>query len=264
MQVEMAKSQLVAHCGARMVTRPELDTVDAPPPTRTWFPVRHSDVIDAVSRTLVSCGFLVRSTQFALTRDSARMFATLDLSTPLAEGVTLAVGVRNSIDKSLPLGFCAGSRVFCCDNLAFRSELVVHRKHTRNGQSRFEGEIAEAVRSLEQFRQVEIRRIAQMQETAVTDEAAESLILRAYEAGIVSHRLLPGVIQEWRQPSFEEFRPRVRWSLFNAFTTVLAPRQKTNPTRFAALTIRLGGLLGGDGASLPGGPIALDAPQSEN
>src|SRR6185437_17157448 len=96
--MQVAKSQLVAHCGARIATRPELDQVDAPQPTRTWFPVRHSDVIDGVSRTLVSSGFLVRSTQFALTRDSARMFATMDLSTPLAEGVTLAVGVRNSID----------------------------------------------------------------------------------------------------------------------------------------------------------------------
>src|SRR5206468_11536841 len=143
---------------------------------KTWFPVRHSDVLEAVGRTLQGAGFLVRANQIALTRENARMFATMDLTTPLAEGVTLAVGVRNSIDKSLPLGFCAGSRVFVCDNLAFRSELVVHRKHTRNGQSRFEGEIAEAVRSLEQFREVEIRRIAQMQERSLTDEAAESLI----------------------------------------------------------------------------------------
>jgi hypothetical protein len=140
----------------------------------------------------------------------------------------------------------------------------VHRKHTRNGKSRFEGEIAEAVRSLEQFRRIESRRIAQMQETALTDEAAESLILRAYDTGIVSHRLLPGVIREWRHPSFEEFRPRVRWSLFNAFTTILAARQKTNPQQFASLTIRLGGLLAGDGASLLGGPLALEAPPGEN
>ena len=172
------------------------------------------------------------------------MFATIDLTTPLADGVTLAVGVRNSIDKSLPLGFCAGSRVFVCDNLSFRSELMVHRKHTRFGQSRFEEEIAQAVQSLEQFRAAEVARIARMQETAITDETAESLMLRAYERRIVSHRLLPQVIREWRQPRFEEFRPRTLWAIYNAFTSALAPRQKTNPQHFAALTIRLGGLLG--------------------
>jgi hypothetical protein len=117
----VAKSTLVAHCGARIVTRAELDQVEAPQPTRTWFPVRHSDVIDAVSNTLVGSGFLMRSTQFALTRENVGMFATMDLSTRLSDGVSLAVDLRNSIDKSLPLGFCAGSRVFCCDNLAFWS-----------------------------------------------------------------------------------------------------------------------------------------------
>ena len=33
-------------------------------------------------------------------------------------------------------------------------------------------------------------------------------MLRAYERDIVSHRLLPRVIAEYRQPSFEEFGTR--------------------------------------------------------
>src|SRR4051812_22884309 len=68
-----------------------------------------------------------------LSRGDARLFATVDLGSPLATGVTLAVGIRNSFDKSLPLGFVAGNRVFVCDNLAFRSDLSVKRKHTRFG-----------------------------------------------------------------------------------------------------------------------------------
>jgi Domain of unknown function (DUF932) len=260
---EVVKSTLIAHCGARIVVRSELDKVDAPSPTKTWFPVRHSDVLEAVSRTLVGAGFFVNKSQIALTRDDARMFATMDLTTPLAEGVTLAVGVRNSIDKSLPLGFCAGSRVFVCDNLAFRSELMVHRKHTRFGQSRFEEEIGQAVQSLEQFRAAEVARIFHMRETPITDETAESYMLRAYERGILSHRLLPQVIREWRQPRFEEFKPRTLWAIYNAFTSALAPRQKTNPQHFAALTIRLGGLMGGDGAALTPASAA-DSPPSAN
>src|SRR6202022_4046804 len=39
---KVAKSTLIAHCGARIVSRQELDTIDAPAPTKTWFPVRHS------------------------------------------------------------------------------------------------------------------------------------------------------------------------------------------------------------------------------
>ena len=52
---------------------------------------------------------------YAVARNGARMFATLDLAMSLCSGVTLAVGLRNANDQSFQLGFCAGSRVFCCD-----------------------------------------------------------------------------------------------------------------------------------------------------
>jgi hypothetical protein len=228
------RSTLITHCGARLVSREELDRVDAPPATETWFPVRHSAVIDTVVATLAGSGFLIRTSQFALSRGDARMFGTMDLATPLADGVTLAVGVRNSFDKSFPLGFCAGSRVFVCDNLAFRSELLVRRKHTRHGSERFREAIAQAVGSLGPFRRAETLRIELMQSTAISDERAESLLLRCYERNLVSHRLLPDAIRQWRMPTHEEFRPRTLWSLYNALTGVLAPRGRTNPQRLGA------------------------------
>src|SRR5205823_2560781 len=150
----------------------------------------------------------------------------------------------NSTDKSLPLGFCAGNRVFVCDNLCFRSELLVNRKHTRFGQERFAEAICRAVQSLHQFKVAEAARIRRFQLLGLTDTQAESLMLRGYEQGIVSHRLLPRVIKEWRTPSCGDFEPRTVWSLLNAFTTSLGERQRTNPQQFAALTIRLQDLLG--------------------
>jgi hypothetical protein len=219
-------------------------------------------VIDTVAATLTDAGYEIRNQRFALARSDARMFATFDLGTSLAQGVALAIGVRNSFDKSFPLGFAAGSRVFVCSNLAFRSELIVSRKHTVNGAIRFVEAISLAVQSLSSFQEQETARIEAMQQRALTDESAESLILRAFESHIVSHRLLPGVIGEWRKPSFPEFEERTAWSLYNAFTHVLGPRAKSNPQQHAALTIRLGGLFGGDGAALgsPGNPIALEPP----
>src|SRR5262249_61955276 len=186
-----ARSDLVTHCGARVVTREEVDGVEAPAATDTWFPVKHAAVIDAVSRTLTGAGFAVRAVKYALSRGDARMFSTMDLDAPLASGVSLAVGIRNSTDKSFPLGFCAGSRVFVCDNLAFRSELLVRRKHTRFGRDRFQEAIAGAVQSLQEFRDTEARRIGRFRHEEVTDQAAESWMLRGYERGVVSHRQLP-------------------------------------------------------------------------
>ena len=169
------------------------------------------------------------------------MFATMDLSDRLVDGVTLAIGVRNSIDKSLPLGFMAGSRVGCCENLAFRSDLMVAQKHSRLGMERFAEAISLAVQSLDTFQKEESTRIEDLQEKALTDETAESIMLRAFESGIVT-RLLPDVIREWRKPSFPEFLPRTAWSLLNAFTTVLGARAMSNPEKHAANTIKLGAM----------------------
>lgn len=232
-------TSLCLHRGARHVELDELNAVPAPAPEGRWFPLAHGAVHAKVRETLTEAGYLVGRQQLGLSADNARFFGVMDLSMPLVTGVTLAVGVRNSIDKSFPIGFCAGSRVFCCDNLAFRAELLVRKKHTRYGAMRFAAAISEAVIQLDQFKADESARVALMQATDVPNEAADSLILRAYEKGIVTTPALPNVIREWREPSFEDFRPRTLWSLFNAFTTALGERARTNPHSYAVQTMRL-------------------------
>src|SRR5437773_962183 len=73
------------------------------------------------------------------------------------------------------------------DNLAFRSELLVNRKHTRFGQARFAEAICQAVQSLSAFRETETARIRRLQHTELYPEQADSLILRAYERKLISH-----------------------------------------------------------------------------
>jgi hypothetical protein len=240
----MPGTQLVLHCGATEVSREELATVEAPPPTTTWFPIKHSDVLDAVLETVDQASFAVEKMRLAVSRHGAQFFGTLDLRSPIADGVSLAVGVRNSINQTLPLGFVAGTRVFVCDNLAFRAELIVKRKHTVNGGIRFREAITRAVGELEAFRAVEARRVERMRTTQLTNTEAESLILRAcYERRIVSHRLVPAVIRGWNTPGHDDFRARTTWSLYNAFTGALADRARTNPQKHAAVTMRLAALL---------------------
>lgn len=235
----MSESHLCLHRGARHVELDDLRAIGAPPPTATWFPLKHATVLDRVLKSLADAGFEPRSVKAAVSRNNARFFGTVDLEAPVAPGVTLAVGVRNSTDKSLPIGFCAGHRVFCCDNLAFRSEVVIARKHTRHGETRFAEALTRAVQSLHPFREAEAARVRRFQTAAISYEEADSLMLGAFEQGFVSYRQLPKVIQEWRQPSFEEFSERTAWSLLSAFTYVLGDVRKANPQRFAHLTVGL-------------------------
>jgi hypothetical protein len=239
----MSAQTLVLHRGARETTLDRIARVVTPEPTETWYPIPHLDVLEAVEETLQAASFEVRARRLALSSNEAQFFATLDLTASVGTGVSLSVGIRNSIDKTLPLGFCAGNRVFVCDNLSFSAELLVNRKHTVNGGARFREAIALATGRLDVFRASEAASVGLMQSTELDGRTAESLILRAWEAKVISHYQLPAVLDEWREPSHEAFEPRTRWSLFNAFTEVLRPFSESNPQAFAGRTFRLNQLL---------------------
>jgi hypothetical protein len=134
--------------------------------------------------------------------------------------------------------------VFVCDNLAFTSEIVVSKKHTRFGQERYLEGICQAVSGLSQYQEAAASWIERLQGWQLSEDAANSYLLQAYEADIIGSRLLPQIIKEWRTPRFEEYRPRTGWSLWNCFTDVLSrTRQAQHPAQAALTTIRLQRLL---------------------
>jgi hypothetical protein len=237
-------SQLVVHCGGRTVTRDELATIAAPQPTATWFPARHIDVLSTVEQALDNGGLKVRRARYATSKEDARFFATLDLEDQISEGVGLSIGVRNANDQSCPRAFVCGSNVFVCDNLAFFTDMVVLRKHTRFGETRFSEAVSLAVQSMALYKDAEKNRIEAFRNADISDMQAESIILRAFEQGVVNTRQLPGIIKEWREPSFQDFQPRNAWSLYNDFTTVLNPLAETRAQKHALLTMQLGALIG--------------------
>jgi hypothetical protein len=243
----MATSVLNLHSGGEEVTKERLLSLPLPDPTDTWFPISHHEVVTNVERTLQEAGFQITASKYALSHENHRFFGTLDLTTKITDGITLAVGVRNSTDKSFPIGWCCGTRVFVCSNLSFTSEIVVSKKHTRFGRDRYLEGISIAVQGLEQYRANSADWISRLSQWNLSEDRANSLILQAYEKDLVGARQLPQVIQEWRNPSFEEYQPRTGWSLWNAFTTVFGrTTMAKNPAQAAHATIRLQGLLKDD------------------
>lgn len=255
----VANATLVRHRGAREVTREQLANVPCPEPQGRWRPVPFHQVLDCAERALVDAGYRLAKVALALSRHDDRFFGTLTLDCPLGSGTNLAVGVRSSHDQSLALGWCCGQRVFVCDNLAFSSDRVISRKHTAYGVNRYQEAICRVVAELGDYREFESQRIRRMQRTDLSDEQAESILLRAFEVGIIGPSALPQAIQQWRDPSFAEFTDgKTAWRLYNALTFALGKRAKTNPQAHAHATIRLGGLV------LPNLPALSDLTTSES
>lgn len=220
------KSKLCLHAGAALVDREQVDAVVTPQPVKGahkwWVPVPHANVIDAVENSLSYSGLSVADRAFALTKDGARLFGLLTLQHDDGGDYAVTIGLRNSHDKSFPLGFALGSRVFCCDNLAFSSEVVVKSKHTRFINDRLPRLVSEGVAGLVAHRGAQDRRIQCYKEAEVDSQARlHDIVLRAYKAKAIPSRAITEVVDEFEEPRHAEFQDKTLWSLFNAFTEVL-------------------------------------------
>ena len=234
---------LLTHQGARLVTSGELQDIEPPPPSGRWYPTAHSRVLDVSVHALQRSGFSIRETQLAVSPDNHKFFGTLQLDSELCPGVNLAVGIRNSTDKSFPIGFCCGEHVFVCDNLCFSSTIEVSRRHTKGGESSFITGVESAVMGLHGFQIFEAKQIQGFRGAVLEPDRADAIMLRAWRKEIVGTRLLPKLIDEWEKPSHEEFEERTAWSLLNCYTEVMKDRQHQRPYDAAAETMNFTRLL---------------------
>jgi Domain of unknown function (DUF932) len=238
--MESVQATLVAHCGTTKVTRDELKMIRVPDSTRTFKPIPHYEVVDALVEALGFRHITVVRDEYAVPPDGMKMFGVLDLETAF-DGCRFAIGIRNANDRSMRLGLTVGLRVFVCDNLSFQGEFTpVLAKHSKNfsivdslaiGVDRIQ-------RNFDPLRQqVETWRSRQ-----VSDEQAKLVIYRAFIEGDLSvpRSLARDVHRNYFEPTHAEFAPRTIWSLSNAFTSAL---KSLDPIPFFQATAKLGTFL---------------------
>jgi len=214
------------HGKGAVVTRDALGTVPAPLATRTYTPIPHVELLDAVKREVAASGLMtIRETLVVSSTSSGRLgdrfFGLLEIEDQNGNEFRTAIGLRNSHDKAFPAGLCVGSRVLVCDNLSFSAEIVIARKHTRFIRRDLPRLINEAAGKLGDLRNHQAARIEAYQNTAIENPQVHDLVVRAMDAGVIAASKLPKVLDQYREPQHEAFRPRTVWSLFNAFTEVL-------------------------------------------
>ncbi len=234
-------SVLMAHCGAKTVTREELKQIPVPEGTRTHRPLSHLQIVESLEEALSFRYLKIHHEEFAVSRDGMKMFGVMDLEVSFTGG-RFSIGLRNSNDKSMRLALTAGYRVFVCDNMAFSGDFTpMLHKHTRNldlidSISIAVDRIHRGFASLEQG-------IKDMQALGLTDNDARVLIYRAFmerELKGVPRSLINPVHRHYFNPSHEAFRPRTLWSLSNAFTSAF---KDLAPIKQFEVTARLGAFL---------------------
>lgn len=220
----MRTSNLVLHCGARHVGRAFLSTIPCPPATESWHPIPHIRLVEEVERALGNSKMRIVNESYGVTEDNSRMFGLLQVANcQETEDYAYVIGLRGSLDKSLSRGLAVGSSVFVCDNLAFSSEIVFHRRQTAKIEADLPAMVDTAIGQLSQRWNDQGRRIDAYKKTAIGFKDA-AFLLAEMAGDVFPWQRFGDIYGEFKNPRHPEFVKETVWSLFNAVTEFLKPK----------------------------------------
>lgn len=224
---------LMLHRGAEAIDFDTLTALSTPDATKSHVPIRHTDVVDMVKYALGYYGHAVVEEHHAIAEEGHRYFGLLQLKSQYGD-YTDTVGLRNSHDKSFPVGIAFGSQVFVCDNLAFTADHVVKRRHTANLKRDLPGIVAEIVEPLQQVRKLQHEKIERYRETPLLDHQADHIIMELYRHGVINLQRIAEVNRQYHEPDYD-WGQRTAWRMFNATTVTLTGRVAEKPAVTAKL-----------------------------
>ena len=212
---------MLSHSKSVLVGRQDLSDLATPEPTATHFPVPHSRFVETLAESLHYRHLEIVAEEYAVSHDGLRFFGALTLNVE-ESGVRIAIGLRNSHDKSFSLGLTVGRRVLVCDNLAlFGDYAPVLRKHTKHVE--IEALLAVAVDQMQRNFEPMRRQVDFFRGCDLSDQRAKLIIYDAFMEGAADlPKHLGSVVHDhYFSPKYPEFEPRTLWSLENAFTSAL-------------------------------------------
>ena len=217
---------LILHAGANLVSYDELRTVPLPPATDTHVPVAHHEIVELVRYTLGFYQHEIVEEHHAIMPDGMRYFGLMTLRSPYGNYGDV-VGLRNSHDKSFPIGIAFGSRVFVCDNTAFVGEHVIRRKHTVKAKRELPGLVTEIVAPLQAQRIAQNQKLLAYQQTPLTDDRPTTPSWRC-TGKVIGVRRIADVVEQWERPA-HDWGDKTAWRFFNAATFALSGKVAEKP-----------------------------------
>lgn len=236
------KTNLILHCGARAIDRAGLAAIPCPEPTATWHPISHIHLVNEVERSLATSNMRIVHESYGVTEDNARMFGLLQVANCQdTKDYAYVIGLRGAIDKSLSRGLAVGSSVFVCDNLAFSSEIVMHRKQTKNILEDLPAMVDTAIGQLSQRWGDMNRRIETYRQTVIGNRDAAHLLLEM-AGDVFPEQKIGDIYREFKAPRHVEFGKENLWALFNSVTEYLKPREGSKASGLWTMPARTGRL----------------------
>jgi hypothetical protein len=216
----------------------QLRNIPVPPQTDSYMPIGHGELLDMVMAKLSENNITVTQQKNAVWRHGQRFFSVMqvthtEISSP---DMGLMLGVRNSLDKSLPVGLISGFSVFACSNGVFTgSEQNISRKHTTFLFSDLMDRIGMAVMALTGIWNTHLDRVNVYKNVGLSNMQAHDLIIQAFLDGVIDKTAIADVVSVYRSPHHQEHKGGTLWTLHNSFTEAFKGRADLIYDRSAGL-----------------------------
>jgi hypothetical protein len=251
-------SNLMLHAGGYSASLADITNVFTPRPTDSHYPISHRYFLEMVLEALAYHGYEVVDQKHGLMGKAGEDYfgvLTLNRTSTLGDFAHV-LGLRNSHRKKFSAQAVLGTRVFVCDNLAFRADDAIvkfSRKHTAFILRDFPRICMDKVAELPGYFDSTEQQVDRWKNTHLgTDPLtvrrnAADLCMTALTKGATNGRLLPHV---WREFNREDgpgghscLKGDNLWSLYNAFTEV--EKTSDSPAESQRRTARLSSILDG-------------------
>lgn len=235
--------------GGNSATEEQVISSITPPETRSHIPLPHSEYLGMVYNTLDSFGWGVTHKEFSLESgklpvagedikfESARLFGVLKIQredVAIGEDYQLAIGIRNSHDKSMSAGMVAGLVVMVCSNLDFMGDFSTRHKHSTNVRNVLPGRLKNLAGEIDVAHTDHRQLIESYKATQLEDNVMHDFVVRLADEGAFPWAYGQKILKEYRNPRHQEFEQSTLWGFNNATTEVLKARHiRDLPTSMA-------------------------------
>ena len=195
---------------------------ELPVQTRSYTPVGHKQLIDFVQERLDASNFHVAKMDVDQNNSGTVIIANMALQHQITNDFYQEFSIINSYDKSKPVTFASGARVWICSNGMIVSEAVTVRKHTTNVWNELAEKADLAITQLQDNWEKTQQDIALMKHTELTFTRMAELIGRLFvEKQVLISTEANIVAREIKKPTFGAFSGQNLWSFYNACTFAL-------------------------------------------
>jgi hypothetical protein len=212
---------------AKLVDFASLAMIKVPERTETYIPVSHQELITRVKKAgMLHYGREPISQKLETNQRGQQLFGSMVFPSD-SKGSDISIGFRNSYDKTLPIGLCAGSQITVCSNLMFVGDIVKLRKHTQNIEDDMDALIAELFTQTDKLHSKAEEDASYMNDIQLSNEQVGDYFGQLFvNQNVLNGRQLKEATKQWFDS--QVFKSRNLWSAYNACTEALKTSHPSN------------------------------------